>query len=350
MRGRAGIRAASALAAALAATMLVAPAGAVEKTTGAADEDRVWKVDVWGHPFEPYAQIPEELQAGSPGTWSQLEGALPTRCEALGTLVDTGGGGVTVDMLAYELSDRQYENPTTAHSANPESRFASKTEKATFPNGPTAKSECTSPTSGMAAATWGRYLSEQFSFEGSSSDTTNKSLDGTLVTETTNKVHGLKVGPLSIGTVLSWLKVEFKASEEPVISYRIELSDVTDGQKNSGAGAAGIALAGQGVAGKDLAQQFNGQVKGGQGPFKTLGKYGLRVLEPRIGYSKSHRYVVEISALDGLIGFAARQNQIGEGFGFRLGVSRAAGRHEVIGTSPPTEGYSYMDDPTFGFY
>jgi hypothetical protein len=343
MRGRAGIRVAGALAAALAATMLVAPAGAAE-------EETVWKVDVWGHPFEPYAQIPEELQAGSPGTWSQLEGAVPTRCEALGTLIDTGGGGVTVDMLAYELSDRQYENPMTAHSANPETRFAPKTEKATFPNGPTAKSECSSPTSGIASATWGRYLSPNFSFEGSSSDTTNKVADGLVVTETTNKVHGVKAGPLSIGTVLSWLKVEFKPSDEPKISYRIELSNVTDGQSNSGAGAAGIALAGQGVAGKDLAQQFNGQIKGGQGSFKTLGKYGLRILEPRIGYSKSHRYVVEISALDGLIGFAARQGQIGDGFGFRLGVSRAAGRHEIVGTPAPTEGYSYMDDPTFGFY
>jgi hypothetical protein len=112
MRGRAGIRAASALAAALAATMLVAPAGA--EVSDAADEDRVWKVDVWGHPFEPYAQIPEELQAGSPGTWSQLEGALPTRCEALGTLVDTGGGGVTVDMLAYEPDHGALRQPGDA--------------------------------------------------------------------------------------------------------------------------------------------------------------------------------------------------------------------------------------------
>lgn len=348
MRGRAGCeimvrRVACAFAATLAATMLVAPAGAV-------DEERVWKVDVWGHPFEPYAQIPEELQAGSTGTWSQLEGDTPTRCEALGTLIDTGGGGVTVDMLAYELSDKQYENPTTAHSANPESRFPVKNEKATFPNGPTAKSECTSPIAGVASATWGRYLSNDFSFEGTSSDSTNKVVDGVLVTEGTNKVHGLKIGPLSIQTVFSWLKVEYKASEEPKISYRIELSNITDGQKASGAGATGIALAGQGVAGKDLAQQFNSQVKGGQGSFATLGKYGLRLVEPRVGYSKSSRYVVEISSLDGVFGFAARKNQVGEGFGFRLGVSRSAGRHEIVGTPAPHEGYKYMDDPTFGFY
>src|SRR5688572_11005795 len=102
MRGRAFIG--MALSAALAAAMLVAPAGA-------AGEDTIWKIDVWGHPFEPYAGIPEELDTGSPGTWAQLQGALPTRCEAVGTLIDTGGGGVTVDQLAYELSDRQYENP-----------------------------------------------------------------------------------------------------------------------------------------------------------------------------------------------------------------------------------------------
>jgi hypothetical protein len=343
MRGRAGIRVAGALAAVLAATMLVAPAGA-------ADEDAAWRVDVWGHPMEPYAGIPEELHTGSPGTWAQLQGAVPTRCEVIGTLIDTGGGGVTVDQLAYELSDKQYENPTKAWAANPETRNATKAEMATFPNGPEATAECSSPTSGASAATWGRYLSDSFSFESSSSDTTNKAADGLVVAETTNKVQGVKVGPMSIGSILSWLKVEYKPSEEPTISYRIELAGINDGTSASGAGHSGITLAGQGVAGGDLAEQFNGQVKGGNSAFKTLGKYGLRILEPRIGYSRSHRYVVEISALDGLISPAARENQVGHVAGFRLGVSRAAGRHELPGKPSPSEGYEYMDDPTFGFY
>ena len=86
MRGRAitGMALVAALGA-CAATMLVAPAGA--------DEEQVIRVDVWGHPFEPYAQIPEEIAAGSPGTWSQLQGNIPSRCQAIGTLYDTGGGG-----------------------------------------------------------------------------------------------------------------------------------------------------------------------------------------------------------------------------------------------------------------
>ena len=343
MRGRVGNGVAGILAATLVAAMLVAPAGA-------ADEDGAWKVDVWGHPMEPYAQIPEEIQAGSPGTWIQLEGAVPTRCEAIGTLYDTGGGGVTVDALAYELSDRQYENPMTAFAANPETRNAKKAEKATFPGGPTAKAACAETTAGTASGTWGRYLSNDFSIESSSSDTTNKAGDSVVVTETTNKVQGIKVGPLSIGSVLSWLKVEYKPSAEPLLSYRLDITGITDGKSTSGASYAGITLAGQGVAGKDLAKQFNGQVKSGQGGFKTLGKYGLRVLEPRVGYSRSQRYVFEISALDGVIGFAARQNQIGEGFGFRLGVSRSAGRYELPGKPAPHEGYEYLDDPTFGFY
>ena len=155
---------------------------------------------------------------------------------------------------------------------------------------------------------------------------------------------------LSIGTVLSSLKVEFRQSDEPVISYRIEISGIQDGQSQSGAGYTGVALAGQGIVGRDLASQFNSQVKGGQSGFKTLGKYGLRVLEPRIGYSRSARYVIEVSALDGLFGLAARQNQIGDGFGMRIGVSRAAGRYELNGKPPPHDGYGYLDDPTFGFY
>jgi hypothetical protein len=150
--------------------------------------------------------------------------------------------------------------------------------------------------------------------------------------------------------VLSWLKVEFRPSAEPKISYRIELTGIKDGQSESGAGYTGVALAGQGLMGRDVANQFNTQAKSGQSGFKTLGKYGLRVLEPRIGYSHSQRYVVEVSALDGLFGLAARQNQIGDGFGMHIGVSRAAGRYELNGKPAPSQGYSYMDDPTFGFY
>lgn len=343
MRGRVGNGVAGLLAATLAAAMLVAPAGAT-------DEDAAWRVDVWGHPMEPYAGIPEELHTGSPGTWAQLQGAVPTRCEVIGTLIDTGGGGVTVDQLAWELSDHQYENPTKAWAANPETRNATKHQVATFPHGPTANAECTSPTSGASDANWGRYLSDSFSFESSSSDTTNKAVEGLVVTETTNKVQGVKVGPMSIGSVLSWLKVEYKPSVEPTVSYRIEITGITDGNSASGAGHSGIILAGQGVAGKDLAEQFNAQVKSGEGTFKTIGKYGLRVLEPRVGFSRSGRYVVELSALDGWFNVAARENQVGHVAGFRLGVSRSAGRHELPGQPSPSEGYEYIDDPTFGFY
>jgi hypothetical protein len=342
MRGR--VITGMALVAALAATTLVAPAGAT-------DGDTIWKIDVWGHPYEPYAQIPEEIDAGSPGTWTQLQGAPPTRCETIGTLYDSGGGGVTVDQLAYELADHNYANPTKAWAANPETRNTKKASFATFPNGPEAKAECTSPLAGTASGTWGRYLSKDFSIEGSSSDTSNKVIDDNhIVTETTNNVFGLKVGPLSIDKVISWLKVEYKPSSEPLISYKIEMAGINDGQKQTGLGGTGLLLAGQGVPGGDFTKQFNTQVKGGQSAFKTLGTYGLRVLEPRVGYSRSQRYIVEISALDGILGFTARQNQIGQGFGFRLGVSRSAGRYERQGVQGPHEKYSYMDDPTFGFY
>jgi hypothetical protein len=343
MRGR--TRIASALAAALAATMLVGPAGADS-------EDHIWKVDVWGHPMEPYAQIPEELQTGSPGTWAQLQGALPRRCETVGALLDTGGGGVTVDQLAYELSDKNYENPAKAWAANPPTRNAEKDQMTTIPNGPTATAACSTPNSGTAAATWGRYLSEGFSFESSSSDTSNELVEDEqlFITETINKVHGVKVGPLSVGFVLSWLKVEYRPSVEPIVSYRIELGGISDGQQHSGAGATGLVLAGQGIPGSDVSKQFNAQVKGGESSFKTLGKYGLRVMGPRVGYSRSHRYVIEISAFDGLLGLAARENQAGQGAGWRVAVSRSAGRYEVIGTPAPAEGYEYIDDPTFGFY
>src|SRR5207302_8822104 len=148
-----------------------------------------------------YAQMPVKLGAGSPGTSTRLSGKRPVQCEANGTLIDTGGSAEIGDQLGYELSDHNYHNPRKTAAANPENRNPVKADVTTFPNGPESKAECASPTSGASSATWGRYLSKDFSFESASSDSTDKksSEQGSIVTETTNKVQGVKVGPLSIG-------------------------------------------------------------------------------------------------------------------------------------------------------
>ncbi len=223
----------------------------------------------------------------------------------------------------------------------------------TFPNGPAAKAECTSPTwPGRRPATWGRYLSEDFSLESSSSDTTNKVIDDNLiVTETTNNVFRAqgRTAVDRLGAQLAEGGVQAVGRADRLLPDRAHRHQRRAEQQRRSA-APGSSWPARGSPAATSRKQFNSQVKGGQSAFKTLGKYGLRILEPRVGYSRSQRYVVEISALDGMLGFAARQNQIGQGFGFRLGVSRSAGRYERQGVQGRTTGYEYMDDPTFGFY
>jgi hypothetical protein len=322
---------------ALLATMTFASASGAETT------DTGWLVDGYGHPVEPYVEIPGEMRTGVPATQAGLEG-MPERCQAIGHLYDLG----LFDGVGSILTENQYKNPTRAWAINPASSQPTKDEKATYPGGPKASAECTSPTSGVSEGTVGPFANEALSLEAASSKTTTtKAPDADLiVSESTNRVTGLKTGDLHIASVLSWLKVEFQPSAEPKVSYRIELGGVNDGKSFSGANYQGLVLAGQGVAGGDLAKQFNEQTKANRDALKAIGRYGLRILEPRVGVSKSGRYVFELSALDGVYSPASRNGQVGQSFGFRLGVSRAAGRYEVHGQPSPHDGYGYLADPS----
>lgn len=304
-----------------------------------------WLIDVYGHPVEPYYQIPGEFRISVPATQAGLEGAVPERCEAIGYVYDLG----FLDSLGQILSENQYKNPTKAWAINPPSAQPIKAEKATYPGGPRALGDCTEDKNAVAVGTLGPVADQALSFEGGSSkSTTTKVSDNLVVSESTNRVTGVKAGELSIASVLSWMKVEFHPSAEPKVSYRVQLAGLNDGKSYSGAEQKGLVLAGQGIAGGDLAKQFNEQAKANKDALKALGQYGFQIFEPKVGYSASGRYVLESAALDGVFFPTARQGTIGQAIGFRLGVSRAAGRFEKDGYPAPHEGYQYMADPALG--
>src|SRR5262245_31205300 len=76
-----------------------------------------WLVDIYGHPVEPYYQIPGEFRISVPATQAGLEGAAPERCQAIGYLYDLG----LLDSVGQILSENQYNNPTKAWAINPPS-------------------------------------------------------------------------------------------------------------------------------------------------------------------------------------------------------------------------------------
>jgi hypothetical protein len=311
-----------------------------------AETDGQWLVDGYGHPVEPYVQIPGEFRAGVPATQAGIEGAAPLRCQAIAYFYDAS----IMDSVGQILSYNQYNNPTKAWAINPPTARPVKDAKTTYPGGPTGTADCPSSTHSEADSTLGPLVSQGLSIEGGSSKTTTvKSETEDLITsESINRVTGVKAGDLSIASVLSWLKVELRPSAEPKISYRIELGGINDGKSFSGANYQGLILAGQGIGGADLAKQFNEQSKANKEAVKALGVYGFSIFAPRVGYSAAGRYILEISALDGSFSPAARQGTVGQTMGIRLGVARVGGRYEADGRPSPHDNYQYLPDPAAG--
>ena len=232
----------------LAATGVATEGGAVEA------EDSSWLVDIYGHPLEPYTQIPDEIQTGFPSSSAGLEG-MPHRCQTTGAIYDLGLG----EGVILIVSENQYKNPTRAHAINPPSSKPEKEEITTFPGGPGAVADCKSPLSGVGQASTGPVSSEALTVAAASTKSTTVKKEGErlIVSETLNQLKGIQAGEMRIGSLLSWLKVEYHPSQEPKISYRIELGGINDGKQFSGAGQQGLVLGGQYVAGADLAKQFN---------------------------------------------------------------------------------------------
>jgi hypothetical protein len=307
--------------------------GLFASTGGAEGLDTFYLTDVYGHPVEPYAELPDEVAPGIPGTYVELQKApLPVRCESISAIVEPS---IVVDGVANIISEGRYNNPSKAWAINPGGARETKAEVGTFPGGPRSYAECPTTTQGQGEATWGRYVSDKLSIESLTSESSNKKAEGEelVVTETTNKLQGLKVGDLSIASILSWMKVEFRPNVEPTVSYEITFSGIKDGQGFSGANPDGFSMQGKNMGGKDFVKQFNEQANAYEKQFEPLGKYGLSIGEARFGISpRSGRHVFHIFAGEGNIGFAARRNQgVGHGFGMRFGTSKIAGRYGTYG-------------------
>lgn len=208
-------------------------------------------------------------------------------------------------------------------------------------------------TEGEGTGSFGHYVQgEEFGISGGHSASHAKKLDGedTIVSETTNTVFGLKVADLRINFVESYLKVTSKVGEIPTADYRIEFGGMKVGEQGVGSGNQGFIIAGNDVVGPEMVADFNKQANAYEKEFEMIGKYGLRIVEPEFGLSRSGRFIFELVAVDGLIGLAARQNQqVGDGFGYRMGVSRIASNYRHFGEPPPAaEVCEKCEDPRLG--
>jgi hypothetical protein len=310
-------------------------AGADEDTTGAPTASgSAWAAEATGRVFEPYAEIPHAFYPGAP--MAEVHLYSPGNCD---TWAAAYYAGVEVEEAILQPIPN-YNNVTLARATNPEGAVTpTKSEVAPLgpAGGPRYLAECPLPHSGHGFARDVGFQSQNDSFAGGMSDTKASIDEATrvLVSETTTALDDLNLNGLHIQRVVSWLKTELSPGAEPKVSYRIELFGITAPGKEGSAssapravalGGTGLTLSGKDVGGSDLVRQFNAQATAHEQDLAALGRYGLRILEPKVT-SDDDFHTVEAPVMDAGMYFTARQNQTGQGQALRFAMARFRGSY-----------------------
>jgi hypothetical protein len=284
---------------------------------------RNWLSFADARPVSPFAGIPGELRPTAPFARSYLD-ASPGRSECFASLYYP-------DEVVEEgilQTTGQYENRTLARSQNPDVGRGTKQEVAPFgmagPHATTdnpTRTECISEaTSAVTPAPGelmvdGGYARTHAVFDG----------DKLLTDEAVSRVTGVTVGPVRIAVMETKLKLEYPLDGEPKISYAMTIAGVENaGEPVAAFGGAGITLAGQQVAGRDVIDQFNAEVaKGGAALKEQAWSNYIRLVAPTTskdddGGVHATGPAIEIGQVN-----TGRQGQGGSHFGVRLGYASA---------------------------
>ncbi|HET9770933.1 MAG TPA: hypothetical protein VFS16_08590, partial [Acidimicrobiia bacterium] len=204
-------------------------------------------------------------------------------------------------------------------------------EKAEFGTapGPRAEVACPSVVSGTGRAAAGGIMTDQLTVAAASTKSTSSQADGqdVVLSEAVTNLQGIKLADVSIRQLESWLKVEWRAGAEPLISYRLAMTGLFNGADAVFLnGERGIVLQGKDLAGSEFVKQFNQQSKANENALEQLGTYGFRILEPSVYQDASGRHVIENFVVNAGFGFAARKNELGNFQGMRLAAATVTGR------------------------
>jgi hypothetical protein len=305
-----------------AATLLPGPAGADGGSPSYATTTQSRAV-------ETFARLPLYVTQGAPSSKVILDHQSVPQCEVTAGLFD----GDTLEEYIELGADGRYQNPTKVKAGQSRGALPDKAAYGTAP-GPTASAACPTTRSGSGTASSGGIVTDQLSIESAttSSHAVSPENEPTVISEAVTKFQGIKLADVSIRQLESWLKVEWRVSQEPLVSYRLVVSGLFNGADavliN---GERGVVLQGKDLAGSEFVKQFNQQSKAHENALAQLGTYGFRLLEPSVYQDASGRYVVEGFVVNGGVGFAARQNQLGHSQGVRLAAATVTGRMVPFG-------------------
>jgi hypothetical protein len=306
-----------------AATLLPGPAEAESRPVSYATTTQSRAV-------ETFARIPLYVTQGAPSATVILDHQSVPQCEVTSGLYD----GDTVEEYIELGAGGSYKNPTKVKAGQSRGALPEKAEFGTAP-GPTAQAACPTATTGTGRASSGGIVIEQLSVESAttSSNSAKRAGEDVVVNEAVTKLQGVKLADVSIRQLESWLKVEWRVNQEPLVSYHLVLSGLFNGAEavlmN---GERGVVLQGKDLAGSEFVKQFNQQSKANEKALQQLGTYGFRLLEPQVYRDATGRHVIEGFVVNAGFGFAARENQMGHFQGMRLGASTVTGRIVPFGS------------------
>jgi len=306
-----------------AALLLPAPAGADTQPASYATTTQSRAV-------ETFARLPLYVTQGAPSSKVILDHQSVPQCEVTAGLYD----GDTAEEYVELSAGGKYQNGTKVRAGQSRGALPDKAEYGTAP-GPTAQAACPSPTLGTGRASSGGIVTDQVSVESATttSNAVKREGDAVVVSEAVTKLQGVKLADVSLRQVESWLKVEWRVDQEPLVSYRLVLSGLFNGADavlmN---GERGVVLQGKDLAGSEFVKQFNAQSKAHETAVEQLGTYGFRLLEPDVYQDASGRHVIESFVVNAGFGFAARKNQMGHFQGMRLAAATVTGRIVPFGS------------------
>jgi hypothetical protein len=206
----------------------------------------------------PLAGIPHELQPASGFARSYVD-SVPGSSAAFGAFLY--GDEIVEEGIIEIAPGGGAKNPTVSRCGNPGEHGPGNTlEFGGGGAGFKAVTDCKSQLAASGQSTYGPLVSDGFSAANMYASASSKMTEGLLVGEATSRVVGFKAGELSIDEVMSWVKVEYAAGQEPKISYKINALGVNNGKDTAvGAGSPSWSLGGSDIPASEVVNQFNTQ-------------------------------------------------------------------------------------------
>lgn len=142
---------------------------------------------------------------------------------------------------------------------------------------------------------------------------------------------GVRTPTGTLGSVSSLLQVTLRPGVEPVVTYRLAVSEITGTEAQHRFDHAGFTLVGQDVPASRLTAQFNEQVARNADALAALGPAGLALLKPQVERGRQSYqadYAIAAPVLQANAGLAARNGTIGQNQTVLLCATRFEGTYQ----------------------